>query len=192
LYGARRSEFVLCIAATVGVILVGVLNGILIAVALSLGNFVRRLWRPYDAVLGRVENRRGYHDVRRHPHARIVPGLLLFRFDAPIFFANAEHFARRVQRAITEYGHPVNRVVITAEPITDIDTSGALVLEQLLDDLDAQGIELGFAELKGPIKDRLDDYGLAKRALEFSDPTVGKSVSRYVRDHDVEWTDWAD
>lgn len=189
---ARRSEFLLCIAATIGVILAGVLNGILIAVALSLGNFIRRLWRPYDAVLGRVENRRGYHDVRRHPDARLVPGLLLFRFDAPIFFANAEHFARRVQRAIDEYGQPVNRVVITAEPITDVDTSGALVLEQLLDDLDAQGIELGFAELKGPLKDRLDDYGLAARALEFSDPTVGKSVSRYLRDHDVEWSDWAD
>ena len=192
LYGARRSEFLLCIAATLGVILVGVLNGILIAVALSLGNFVRRLWRPYDAVLGRVENRRGYHDVRRHPDARIVPGLLLFRFDAPIFFANAEHFARRVQRAINEYGHRVNRVVIAAEPITDIDTSGALVLEQLFDDLDAQGIQLGFAELKGPVKDRLDDYGLATRVLEFSDPTVGKSVSRYLRDHDVDWADWAD
>ena len=189
---ARRSEFLLCIAATTGVVLVGVLNGILIAVALSLGNFIRRLWRPYDAVLGRIRNRRGYHDVRRHPDARLVPGLLLFRFDAPIFFANAEHFARRVRQAIDEYGQPVNRVVITAEPITDIDTSGALVLEQLLDDLDAEGIELGFAELKGPIKDRLDDYGLATRALEFSDPTVGKSVSRYLRDHDVEWSDWAD
>jgi high affinity sulfate transporter 1 len=189
---ARRSEFLLCIAATTGVVLVGVLNGILIAVALSLGNFIRRLWRPYDAVLGRIRDRRGYHDVRRHPDARVVPGLLLFRFDAPIFFANAEHFARRVRQAIDEYGQPVNRVVITAEPITDIDTSGALVLEQLLDDLDAEGIELGFAELKGPIKDRLDDYGLAARALEFSDPTVGKSVSRYISDHDVEWTDWAD
>ncbi len=189
---ARRSEFLLCIAATTGVVLVGVLNGILIAVALSLGNFIRRLWRPYDAVLGRVRNRRGYHDVRRNPDARVVPGLLLFRFDAPIFFANAEHFARRVRQAIDEYGQPVNRVVITAEPITDIDTSGALVLEQLLDDLDAEGIELGFAELKGPIKDRLDDYGLATRALEFSDPTVGKSVSRYISDHDVEWSDWAD
>jgi high affinity sulfate transporter 1 len=189
---ARRSEFLLSIAATLGVILLGVLTGILIAVALSLGNFIRRLWRPYDAVLGRVENRRGYHDVRRHPDARFVPGLLLFRFDAPLFFANAEHFARRVQQAILEYGQPVKRVVITAEPITDIDTSGALTLEQLLDDLDAQGIELGFAELKGPIKDRLHDYGLAARALEFSDPTVGKSVSRYLRDHDVEWSDWAD
>lgn len=192
LYRARRSEFYLCIATMVGVMLVGVLNGILIAVALSLGNFIRKLWRPYDAVLGRIENRRGYHDVRRHPSARIVPGLLLFRFDAPIFFANAEHFSRRVQRAIAEYGQPVNRVVIAAEPITDIDTSGAAVLEQLLEDLEAVGIELGFAELKGPVKDRLDDYGLATRALQFSDPTVGKSVSRYLRDHDVEWTDWSD
>lgn len=189
---ARRSEFILSIAATVGVVLVGVLNGILIAVALSLGNFIRRVWRPYDAVLGRVENLRGYHDVRRNPDARLVPGLVLFRFDAPLFFANAEHFARRVQEAISEYGQPVKRVVIAAEPITDIDTSGALALEQLLDDLAEQGIELGFAELKGPVRDRLADYGLAQRALEFSDPTVGKAVSRYLRDHDVTWTDWTD
>lgn len=188
----RRSEFLLCIATTVGVILVGVLNGILIAVALSLVNFVRRLWRPYDAVLGRIQNRRGYHDVRRHPDARYVPGLLLFRFDAPLFFANADHFGRRVKRAITDYGQPVRRVVVTAEPITDIDTSGAFALEQLLDDLDAQGIEFGFAELKGPVKDRLADYGLAERALRYSDPTIGKSVSRYVRDHAVEWSDWTD
>ncbi len=189
---ARRSEGVLCIAATVGVVLVGVLNGILIAVGFSVVNFVRRLWRPYDAVLGRVDQRRGYHDVGRNPEARTVPGLLLFRFDGPLFFANADHFARRIREILVDSDDTVRRIVIAAEPITDIDTTGADVLAMLLDELDELGVELGFAELKGPVRDRLADYGLAERALRFDDPTVGKSVSRYVRDHDVTWTDWAD
>jgi len=189
---ARRSEGVLCIAATVGVVLVGVLNGILIAVGFSVVNFVRRLWRPYDAVLGRVDHRRGYHDVERNPEARTVPGLVLFRFDGPLFFANADHFARRIREIVADRDEPVRRIVVAAEPITDIDTTGSDVLEQLLDELDELGIELGFAELKGPVRDRLADYGLADRALRWNDPTVGKAVSRYVRDHQVSWTDWTD
>ncbi len=188
----RRSEAVLCIAASIGVVLVGVLNGILIAVGLSLINFVRTLWRPYDAVLGRIENRRGYHDVDRHPEARTVPGLVLFRFDAPLFFANADHFARRVQEIVATSDEPVVRIVLAAEPVTDIDTTGAEVLEQLLDDLDDRGVEFGVAELKGPVRDRLGAYGLAGRALRFDSPTVGKAVSLYVRDHGVEWKDWTD
>ena len=165
---------------------------ILVAVALSLVNFVRRLWRPYDAVLGRIEKRRGYHDVDRNPDAREVPGLVLFRFDAPLFFANAEHFVRRIQEIVAESDQPVQRIVVAAEPITDIDTTGAQVLEQLLDELDEAGIELGFAELKGPVRDRLEKYGLADRALRLNDPTVGRAVSRYLRDHEVAWQDWTD
>jgi len=189
---ARRSEAVLCIAASVGVVLVGVLNGILIAVAFSLVNFVRTLWRPYDAVLGRIEKRRGYHDVDRHPNARTVPGLVLFRFDAPLFFANADYFTRRIREIVATRDEHVKRIVVAAEPITDIDTTGSEALEQLLDELDDAGIELGFAELKGPVRDRLANYGLADRALRFDDPTVGKAVSRYVRDHGVKWKDWTD
>jgi MFS superfamily sulfate permease-like transporter len=188
----RRSEALLSVAATAGVVLVGVLEGILIAVVLSLADFVRRLWRPYDAVLGRVERRRGYHDVRRHPDARLVPGLVLFRFDAPIFFANADHFARRVRDVIAEADGPVRRLVVAAEPITDIDTTGARMLERLAADLEGDGIELGFAELKGPVKDRLATYGLADRLTRWSEPTVGRAVSSYVEDHEVEWTDWTD
>jgi len=192
LFAARRSEFWLCVAAITGVVLLGVLNGILVAVALSLVNFVRRLWRPYDAVLGRIEKRRGYHDVDRNPDAREVPGLVLFRFDAPLFFANAEHFVRRIQEIVAESDQPIERIVVAAEPITDIDTTGAQVLEQLLDELDEAGIELGFAELKGPVRDRLEKYGLADRALRLNDPTVGRAVSRYLRDYGVAWQDWTD
>jgi MFS superfamily sulfate permease-like transporter len=174
------------------VVLVGVLNGIVIAVALSLANFIRHVWRPYDAVLGRVEFRRGYHDVTRHPDARLVPGLVLFRFDAPLFFANADHFARRVREVVEQADGPVRRVVIAAEPITDIDTTAARVLRRLITDLDKAGIEFGVAELKGPVKDRLADYGLDDLVLDRYYSTIGRAVSSYVDDHDVDWTDWSD
>jgi high affinity sulfate transporter 1 len=189
---ARRSEFILCIGTTVAVVLVGVLNGLLIAVVLSLFNFIRRVWRPYDAVLGRVEGRRGYHDTTRHENARPVPGLLLFRFDAPLFFANCDHFARRLGDVIAESPERVQRVVVAAEPITDIDTSAAAMLVDLANGLNERGIELGWAEMKGPVKDRLRRYGIYDQVVGFSDPTVGKAVSRFVRDHDVEWVDWSD
>jgi anti-anti-sigma regulatory factor len=99
---------------------------------------------------------------------------------------------RRIQEIVAESDQPIERIVVAAEPITDIDTTGAQVLEQLLDELDEAGIELGFAELKGPVRDRLEKYGLADRALRLNDPTVGRAVSRYLRDYGVAWQDWTD
>jgi len=163
LWKARRSEFVLSLAALLGVALVGVLEGIAIALALSLAAFVQRAWRPYDTSLGRVEGRRGFHDIERHPDARQIPGLLVFRFDAPVFFANAEHFGRAVKKHVAKRGQPVTRVLIAAEPITDVDTTGAESLRDLVDDLAAMGITFTVAELKGPVKDRLDRYGTVVR-----------------------------
>jgi len=163
LWKARRSEFVLSMAALLGVALVGVLEGIAIALALSLAAFVQRAWRPYDTSLGRVDGRRGFHDIERHPDARQVPGLLVFRFDAPVFFANAEHFGRAVKKHVAKRGQPVTRVLIAAEPITDVDTTGAESLRDLVDDLTAMGITFAVAELKGPVKDRLDRYGTRVR-----------------------------
>jgi high affinity sulfate transporter 1 len=193
LWHARRSEFWLAIAATIGVITLGVLYGILVAVLLSLANFIRKVWRPYDAVLGRIDQRKGYHDVGRHPDARSIPGLVLFRFDAPLFFANADHFERRVNEVLRATPERVRRLVVAAEPVTDIDTSAAAMLERLVEDLDQRGIELGFAELKGPVKDRLRDYGLYDRIGEdhfYS--TIGSATTHYGHDHEVEWTDWRD
>lgn len=193
LYRARRSEFWLAVAATVGVIVLGVLYGILVAVLLSLANFIRKVWRPYDAVLGRIDQRKGYHDIGRHPEARSIPGLVLFRFDAPLFFANSDHFERRVNEVLHDTPERVRRLVIAAEPMTDIDTSGAAMLERLVDDLDQRGIELGFAELKGPVKDRLRDYGLYERiGFKRFYSTIGSATTHYARDHKVEWVDWRD
>ncbi len=193
LAAVRRSEFALAVAAMIAVVGLGVLNGLAVAVVLSLANFIRQVWRPYDAVLGRVTQRKGYHDVGRHPDARQVPGLVIFRFDAPLFFANADHFERRMRAIIRTADGPVRRVVIAAEPITDIDTSAAVMLEALVSELSGRGVELAFAELKGPVKDRLVRYGLyAEIGPDRFHPTIGSAVRNFIDDYDVDWVNWDD
>jgi high affinity sulfate transporter 1 len=191
LYQIRRSEFVLWLAAFLGVALLGVLVGIFVAILLSLGDFVRRAWRPHDAVLGREDELKGYHDIDRHPSARLIPGLLLYRFDAPLFFANAGYFRRRVRHLITGATHPVRWVVVAAEPITDIDTTAADALRQLLEELRQEQVTLAFAELKGPVKDRLQRYGLYDLiGPDRFFPTVGTAVNGYVDSTGTTWVDW--
>lgn len=192
-YRVRRSEFVLAAAALAGVVLLGVLWGVAVAVALSLLNFVRRAWRPNDAVLGRVDGLKGYHDVSRHPSARQVPGLLIFRFDSPLFFANAEWFRTRVLDLVDHTSRPVRRVVVAAEPMTDVDMTAAEVLRELHAELAERGVELGFAEMKDPVRERLERYGLMDvLGTRRFHPTVGTAVRDHVGDHRVEWTDWED
>ena len=120
--------------AFAGVAVLGVLWGVGIAIALSLLNFIRRAWRPHDAVLGRVDNLKGYHDTERYPDARRIPGLVLYRFDAPLFFANADYFRERV-RALARAGD-VRWIVVAAEPITDIDATAGETLRALNDELE--------------------------------------------------------
>ena len=193
LYRVHKTEFALSMACFLGVALLGVIEGIFIAVALALLNFIRRAWRPYDAVLGRVDDLKGYHDVSRHPDAKRIPGLVLFRWDAPLFFANAEVFADRVRLAMASSPTPARWVVVAAEPVTDLDTTAADVLRDLDEELAAEGVDLRFAEMKGPVKDRLRRYALYER---FGDdhfyPTIGAAVSAYLETTGVEWTDWED
>ena len=144
-------------------------------------------------MLGRLPGVKGYHDTSRHPEAELVPGLVLFRWDAPLFFANAEMFRDAVEDAIQASPTPVRRVVIAAEPVTDIDTTAADVLSELLDALVAADIELAIAELKGPAKDLLRRYGLFDRIGETRFyPTVGEAVGVYVSETGVPWVDWQD
>src|SRR5205814_6326243 len=98
LWRQRRDEFLLSIAAFLGVALLGVLPGIAVAVGLSILNVFRRAWWPYDTVLGRVEGLQGYHDIHSHPDAKHLPGLVIYRFDGPLFFANATTFRDEVRR----------------------------------------------------------------------------------------------
>ncbi len=190
LWRIRRAEFVLWLAAFLGVLFLGVLAGVFVAIVLSLGDFVRRAWRPYDAVLGRVDELKGYHDRDRFPDARTIPGLLLFRFDAPLFFANANHFRAELRRRVAE--EPGTRwIVVASEPITDVDTTAAIVLDDLLEEFEAEGITLAFAEMKDPVKDHLRRYGLFDRVgADRFFPTMGTAVDAYVRAAEVEWVDW--
>ena len=191
LYRVRRPEFMLWLAAFLGVALLGVLVGILVAIVLSLGDFVRRAWRPYDAVLGREDELKGYHDLERHPNARQVPGLLLYRFDAPLFFANADYFKRRISDLVATTTPPIRWVVVAAEPITDVDTTAADTLLELLGELQHQEVVLAFAEMKGLVKDRLRRYGLyAQVGADRFFPTVGTAVDGYLRTTGMEWVDW--
>jgi high affinity sulfate transporter 1 len=188
LWRMRKTEFALSVVCLLGVALLGVIEGIFIAVGLALLNFIRRAWRPYDAVLGKVDGLKGYHDVTRYPAARRVPGLVLFRWDAPLFFANAEVFGQDVREAVAASPTPARRIVVAAEPVTDVDTSAADVIKGLHDDLAAVGVELHFAEVKDPVKDRLLRYGLIESiGPERFHPTVGTAVDAYVAETGVAW-----
>ena len=160
IYRIQKWEFWLSILCTVSVAVFGAIPGIGIAVAVAVAEFLWGSWRPHWAVLGKPEGVDGFHDVNRYPEAHRIPGLVLFRWDAPLFFANAEYFAQSVQEAIASSPTPVRRVVVTAEPITNVDVSSADVLTGLDASLRARGIELCFAELKDPVKDKLKRFGL--------------------------------
>jgi high affinity sulfate transporter 1 len=192
LWSLRRMEFALALVSFLGVALVGVIEGIFLAVILALAGFVWRAWRPYDAVLGRVDGLKGYHDITRYPHAKRVPGLVLYRWDAPLFFANAALFRKNVLHAIACAPTRVRWVVVAAEPVTDVDLTAADVLLELDADLTRLGVELCFAEMKDPVKDHLKRYGTF-HALgpENFFPTLGQAVDSYVRRHDVAWVDWS-
>lgn len=190
LYKLRREEFIFSLVCFLGVISLGVIKGIFIAIGLALLAFIWRAWHPYDAVLGHVEGLNSYHDISRHPEAKLIPGLVLFRWDAPLFFANAEAFRENVLHAIAEAPTPTKWVVVTAEPITDVDTTAADILAELDNQLHESGMDLFFAEMKGPVKDLLKRYGLFNRLGEDNFfPTIEQAVERYRTTHKIGWVD---
>ncbi|MFO0612872.1 MAG: sulfate permease [Polyangiaceae bacterium] len=190
-YRVRRSDFVLCLVAFAAVATLGVLVGIAVAVAVSLLDFVKSAWRPHDAVLGRAAGVKGYHDLKRYPDAKQVPGLILFRWDAPLFFANADSFRRRVVALVDQSPTPPRWVVVCAEPITDVDTTASEMLHELDGELAAREVELAFAEMKDPVKDRLERYELRQRIGErYFFSTIGVAVKAFIARFDVKWEDW--
>lgn len=188
IYRIQRWEFWLSIACFAGVVVLGVVPGIALAIVIAVLEFLWDGWRPHHAVLGKVEGVRGYHDVRRYPQAKLVPGLVLFRWDAPLFFANAEHFHRVLMDAVAQSPTPVRRVVVAAEPVTSIDVTSADMLDELEKELRSSGIELHFAELKDPVRDKLRRFELFDRfgASRFH-PTIHSAVDRYLEDAAVEF-----
>ncbi|HQR25194.1 MAG TPA: SulP family inorganic anion transporter [Steroidobacteraceae bacterium] len=190
IYRIQRWEFWLSMTCFAGVAVFGALQGIGIAIVIAVIEFLWDGWRPHAAVLGRVERLPGYHDVKRYPQARRVPGLVLFRWDAPLFFANAELFHERVKAAVAASPTPARRVVVAAEPVTSVDVTAADMLADLHDQLRAEGVELHFAEMKDPVKDKLERFELIARfGTESFHPTVGAAVKDFVRDYEVDWED---
>lgn len=184
IYRIQQWEFWLSVVCFAGVAVFGAIPGICIAIVIAIIEFLWDGWRPHFAILGRVEDLRGYHDIKRYPHATRIPGLLLFRWDAPLFFANAELFQERLLEAVDESSTPVRRIVVAAEPVTSIDVTSADMLRELMRTLGERDIALHFAEMKDPVRDKL-------RRFEMSDvvgdeqfhPTVGSAVDDYVEGH---------
>ena len=191
IYRVQQWEFWLSIACFVGVAVLGVIPGIGVAIVLAVIEFLWDGWRPHSAVLGRARGVAGYHDITRYPDAKRVPGLVLFRWDAPLFFANAEFFKESALDAVAQSPTPVRWLVIAAEPVTSVDVTAADILAELNEALRAKDMALCFAELKDPVKDKLKRFGLFRQLGEGNFfPTVGAAVSTFVATHDVEWKDW--
>ncbi len=193
IFRIQRWEFWLSIVCFVGVAVFGAIPGIGLAIVIAVIEFLWDGWRPYSAVLGRAEGVKGYHDITRYPEARQIPGLILFRWDAPLFFANAELFKKRVLDAAAQSPAPVRWLVVAAEPVTSVDVTAADTVAELDNTLHEDGIELSFAELKDPVKDKLKRFGLfAQIGKNLFFPTIDAAVGSYLESHAVEWVDWED
>ncbi|MCP1518476.1 high affinity sulfate transporter 1 [Pseudomonas migulae] len=193
IYRIQRWEFWLSIVCTAGVAVFGAIEGIGLAIVVAVIEFLWDGWRPYSAVLGRAKGVQGYHDITRYPDARLIPGLVLFRWDAPLFFANAELFHDRVLDAVATSPTPVRWLVVAAEPVTSVDVTSADMLAELDETLNEAGITLCVAEMKDPVKDKLKRFGLFERFGEAAFfPTLGVAVSSYLKAHPEEWREGQD
>jgi MFS superfamily sulfate permease-like transporter len=187
LWHQRRVEFLLSVTAFLGVALLGVLEGIAIAVALSILNVFRRAWRPYEATLGRVPDMVGFHDRGLHPEGEELPGLVIWRFDAPLIFANARTFRDEIRALAAREPRP-RWIIIAAEPITDVDTTAADMLVDLDTELNAAGTFLVFAELKDPVRAKLERYELiGPLDPKHFFPTVEGAVDAFRRQTGADW-----
>ena len=181
IYRIQNWEFWLSVVCTTGVAVFGAIAGIAIAIVLAVIEFLWDGWRPHWAVLGKPKNVDGFHDVSRYPEADRIPGLVLFRWDAPLFFANAELFNQCVTDAVAASPSPARRIIVSAAPITSVDITSADTLTELDDRLRATNVELCFAELKDPVKDKLKRFGLFGRFGEDRFfPTIESAVRQYL------------
>ncbi len=187
LWHQRRTEFTLSMVAFLGVALLGVLPGILLAIAMSILNVFRRVWWPHQAELGRVDGLTGLHDTERYPTSELLPGLVVFRFDAPLIFANSRTFGDAV-RAMAEEQPDLTWVIVAAEPVTDVDTTASDMLQELDQWLNARGVSLVFAEMKDPVRAKIERYELT-RTIDPAHffPTVDEAVDAYIAETGAMW-----
>jgi SulP family sulfate permease len=163
LFRIDRGEFAYAMVALFGVLVLGILQGVALGVILSLLLLIRRVSRPATAVLGRLPGTDAYHDITVHPEAEIIPGLLIFRFDAPIIFANAAYFAEQVRQLISDASTPIREVLVPSQQINQLDSTGANQLERLRTELEVKGISLSFVEVKSALREAMRRNGLEEK-----------------------------
>ncbi|WP_278312507.1 SulP family inorganic anion transporter [Lolliginicoccus levis] len=178
----RSSELVLALATTFSVLVLGVLNGVIVAIVLSILDLLRRVARPHDGVLGQVPGLAGMHDIEDYPNAHRMPGLVVYRYDAPLFFANAADFHRRVVAAVDSAPTPAEWLVVNTEAMVEIDLTATDMLEELRRELEKRGITLALARVKRELRADLEAAGLlGKIGEEQIFPTLPTAVDGYLR-----------
>lgn len=176
----RHSELALALATTMSVLLLGVLYGVLVAIALSILDLLRRIARPHDGILGAVPGVAGMHDVDDYPGATRIPGLVVYRYDAPLCFANAENFRRRALDAVNASPTAVKWFLLNAEANVEVDITAVDALEDLRKELSRRGIVFAMARVKQDLRDVLDKAGFPQRVGEDKIfPTLPTAVDGY-------------
>jgi SulP family sulfate permease len=176
----RTSELVLALGTTAAVLVVGVLQGILVAIALSVADLLRRVSRPHDAVQGFVPDLAGMHDIDDYPEATLLPGLIVYRYDSPLFFANAEDFKRRALAAVDDAQDPVRWFVLNSEANVEVDITATDALESLRLELGNRGVVFAMARVKQDLADDLEKSGmLARVGPDLVFPTLPTAVAAY-------------
>jgi len=178
----RRSELLLSLATTASVLVLGVLNGVLVALALSVLDLLRRVARPHDGILGYAPGVPGMHDLDDYPDAQQVPGLVVYRYDSPLFFANADDFRRRALAAVDVAPVPVHWLLLNAEANVEVDITAIDALDALRDELDHRGIVLALARVKQDLRDVLAPSGFLDRlGADRVFYTLPTAVTAYLR-----------
>lgn len=176
----RHSELILALATTAAVLVFGVLYGVLVAIVLSILDLLRRVARPHDAIQGFVPGVAGMHDIDDYPDAKLEPGLLVYRYDAPLFFANSENFRERALAAVNEVPGPVEWFVLNAEANVEVDLTALDALDQLRSELERRGIIFAMARVKQDLRDELEAAGLLDKIGEDRIfPTLPTAVEAY-------------
>jgi SulP family sulfate permease len=187
LWHIRRSEFWLGTVTVASVLVLGMLGGIAFAIGLSLIVALARLVRPHTAELGRLEGTDTFRDLDRNPDAHRVPGLLIYRIDDELFFANAAFFVRDVKARLVAAEPPAEALVIDAEGVSDIDTTAIQELGDLLDDLAAADVAVSFARVRQPVREMLERSGVLDRNNETIFLEVDDAVESFLSDGPDGW-----
>lgn len=176
----RRREMLLALGCLAGVLALDILYGVIVAVGLSVAELLTRVARPHDAVEGLVPGVAGMHDIDDYPTARTIPGLLVYRYDSPLFFANAEDFRRRALAAVDEQTEPVHWFVLNTEANVEVDITALDAVDELRRELTRRGVVFALARVKQDLLDDLAAYGLVDSVGEnLIFPTLPTAVAAY-------------